>query len=114
MGRTSARSGTSSPTTSSGRRARISSCSFSKSYPCSPSTAKCSYDLSSQPSTDTNPSEPQSTEDFQHHWDTFLKQVLERGNLLLGPSGFCRRTSHSWLLDWPKNSFKNTDIFRYP
>src|SRR3569833_670501 len=57
--------------------------------------------------------EPQSTEDFQHYWCSFLKQVLEGGNLLLGPFEFCGRTSHSWLLDWPRDGFYNTDIFRY-
>ncbi|KAF2399750.1 hypothetical protein EJ06DRAFT_530553, partial [Trichodelitschia bisporula] len=57
------------------------------------------------------PKEPETC-DYAWYWDTFLKRLTQHGYLLPGSVDQLGRRPHSWLVKWPKNGFKNSQVFR--
>jgi hypothetical protein len=57
--------------------------------------------------------DPSNFNDFKHQWDTFVRRMLDRGFLLPGTVSLLGRPAMSWLVDWPKEGFRNTSIFAH-
>lgn len=55
------------------------------------------------------PNEPVKPE--SSFWDTFITRILPIGYLLPGTVLQLGRNPMSWITKWPKDGFKNSDVF---
>lgn len=47
-----------------------------------------------------------------HDWNVFIQRILEEGYLLPGTVADLGRDNLSWIVKWPEDGFKSTNVFR--
>ncbi|KAF2670095.1 hypothetical protein BT63DRAFT_229370 [Microthyrium microscopicum] len=56
------------------------------------------------------PKDPENYQ-FSAYWDTFLTHILQLGYFLPGNSECHGRANRSWVVEWPAEGFKSSEVF---